>query len=94
MDIAKEYGNARVECRWQGTLYFVDPRIFHEVLFLQENGPMRFVRPDTGCRMFDMSKNTFEKFARAANAVHKEDGTKLIDLHQVTRYIESLGPEG
>ena len=56
--------------------------------------PERYVRSDTGCRMFDMSKNTFEKFARAANAVHKEDGTKLIDLHQVTRYIESLGPEG
>ena len=84
----------KVECHWNGTIYFIDPEVFHEILYYQDHGAKRFVRSETGCKIFDMSQHTFDKIAEKADAVHKDTGTKLIDIQQVTRYILSLGPKG
>ena len=84
----------KVECHWRGSVFYVDLKLFLNSMMLQEKVPYRFVRAETGCRMFDMCQNTFERIAREAGAVHKTRGTKLIDVFEVSRYIESLGPIG
>ena len=90
VDMMTDLSKEKVRCHWNGTIYFVEPRIFREVLFMQENGPRRFVRPEEACEIYAVSMNTLNKLAVRAEASHKEDGTRFIDLHRLNKYIESI----
>ena len=86
----KEIQEPVVECHWEGSVFYVNPRIFFEVLFQQKRGYLKYVRAETGALMFDVCKNNFVKIAREAEAMHKHDGTTLIDVEAVSRYINTL----
>lgn len=78
----------KVECHWNGSIHFVDPVIFQEMLFLQGKGAKRFMREDEAAEMFGVCKNNIKKIAKAADGYHRIDGTTFIDLEAVNRYIE------
>ncbi len=80
----------KVECHWEGSVFYVRPKIFFEVLFQQNRGHMKYVRAETGALMFDVCKNNFLSIAKEAEAMHKHNGTTLIDVEAVSRYINSL----
>jgi hypothetical protein len=83
----------KVKCYWKDSVFYIDPQIFHEALFLQKRGSQPVVRYDNGAELFHVSKGEFRKLARDAEAVHKHYGTVFVNVNEVCRFIESLGSD-
>ncbi len=80
-----------VECHYNGSTFLIPARVFMETVFMTQIQPKMYVRYNTGAEMFDVSRNEFIKLAQEAEAIHKHNGTTLVDPNEVRRYVEGLG---
>ena len=80
----------KVECSWNDSVFYIDPKFFFEALFLQKRGTNPYVRYKTGAELFGLSRGVFIKLARDAEAVHKYNGTAFVNVDEVCRFIEGL----
>lgn len=49
----------------------------------------KYVRYDSGAKLYGMCRKSFEKLAKDARARHKVGKMVLVDIHIVDRYIET-----
>ncbi len=80
----------KVTCYWNDSVFYIAPKVFYETLLRQKEGPKPYVRYKTGAELFDVGRGEFIKLARDAEAVHKHNGTALVNLDAVCKYVESL----
>ena len=84
----------RVECHYNGSVFYIPTKIFMEAVFATQIGRKLFVRYKTGAQLFDVSERTFTDIAKEADAIHKRNsGLAFIDPEAVSRYIRTLPPE-
>ncbi len=81
----------KVSCYWNDSVFYIEPEVFYEALFLQKSGLRPYVRYKTGAELFDVGRGEFIKLARDAEAVHKHNGTVLVDVNAVCKFINGLG---
>ena len=84
-----DYSNM-VECHWQGSILYINPKTFFSILSMDETGERPYVRYETGAKMFDVSRGEFIKIAHEADAVHLHNNTAYVNSQKVCKYIESL----
>ena len=80
----------KVECCWNDSIFYIEPKIFFEVLYQQKRGDTPYVRYREGTKLFGVSLGTFEKLAKDAEAVHKYNKTAFVDVEKVCRFIDGL----
>ena len=80
----------KVECYWNDSVFYIEPKIFFEAVFLQKRGNKPYVRYGPGAELFGVSKGAFMKLAKDAEAVHKYNQIAFVDVEKVGRFIDGL----
>ena len=80
----------KVECCWNDSIFYIEPKIFFEAVFLQKRGTNPYVRYRSGAELFGIGRTVFIKLAKDAEAVHKYNGTAFVDVEKVCRFIDGL----